>query len=218
MKNKKIAFQKLVDHNCPYSLSEQIQILEWMFKTSEKYQISHDRWYKSGFDKLVYNYCHNDHATKTAIVSEFQIWFMFMNAIVPTTMIQKWREDYGVKLGLTKFLSFKLGNNEYLRFGDKTIFEILNQLQGAKLKKEHFHPDYPNDTNPFIKSIKFTISYQGCHILLDYTFDVPDCKYSSWTKEFWKRDESVEDFFLESFKTIDSWLVEPWILAEKTNH
>lgn len=211
MKNKKIKFQELVNQHCPYSLSEQIQILEWIFKTGKGYEVNNGRWVRDGVDKLLYDYSANNYKSYTAIKSRAQIRLMFVNAIVPTTTIQKWRDDFDIKLGASRFLNFKSGNNKYLNFKNRDIFQILDKLEGAKLKKEHFHSDYSNRTEPFILNIKFTISENGCHFFLEFTFK--ECAGSGWIKEFWKREESVEEFFFESFKTIDSWLIQPCILS-----
>lgn len=210
MKNKKIHFQKLVDLYCPYSSSEKLQILEWMFKDTSRYDVRCGRWHVDGVDKIIYDYSANSHKAYTKIEDWRHVRLMFINAIIPTVKFQKWREDRGINLGAVKFLNFKIGSNNYLRFNQRGIFEIIDLLKGAKLKKEFFHPDYPNRNNPFIYSIKFTISEKGCHIFLDFTFD--ECEGASWTKEFWKRDESMEDFFLNSFQKIDSWLITPQIL------
>lgn len=211
MKNKKIHFQKLINHHSGYSRSEILQILEWMFKSSKKYNLATGTWSVDGFDKLVYEYSANTHPSYSKIEGWKHIRQMFINAIVvENKTVQKWRDDFGVELNKSKFLNFITGENDYLFFNGKDIFEVIESLSGLKLKKEFFHPKYEDRNNPFIVSAKFTISDSGCHIFVNYTFE--NCKDSIWHEEFWKREESMEDFFQNSFAKIDSWLIEPQIL------
>lgn len=208
---KKIYFQKLVNQHCPYTPVDQLQILEWMFKTGKDYDIWTGRWSKDGIDKLIYDYSANTFKSHTKIKDWKHVRLMFINAIVPETPIQKWRDEMGITLSGSKFMKFDSSQKKYLQFNGKDIFQILKSLEGKELKKDFFQPDYPERTNPFIESIKFTISVSGCHILLNYTFE--NCIGSLWTEEFFKRDESMYDFFLNGFKIIDSWLITPQILS-----
>lgn len=173
--------------------------------------VSLGRWDRQGVDSLLYGYSANSHKSYTRIDSWQRVYMMFINAIVITTCMQKWRDDMGIGLGKTKFLSFKTKGNENLFFGGNPFFDVLAALDGKLLKKEFFHPDYEDRLNPFIKYIYFTISESGCHIFLGFTFE--GCEGSSWTKEFWMRNEPLEDFLLDSLKKIESWLLTPQIFT-----
>jgi hypothetical protein len=217
MKNKKIEFQKLVDKTCPYSPSERLQIIEWFFKTGAEYDVSLGRWHLEGVDSLLYNYSANNHVSYTRIESWSQVYAMFINAIVVTTCIQKWRDDFGIKLGNKRFLNFKGGENDFLFFNKKGLFDTLESLKGKPLKKEFFHPDYPDRLSPYIKDIFFTISVYGCYIKLEYTFDVEGYENNGWIKEFYKKNsspDSLELFLENTFKTIDTLLVSPQIFLD----
>jgi hypothetical protein len=216
VKNKKIEFQKLVDKNCPYSPSERLQIIEWFLKTGNQYDISLGRWHLEGVDSLLYNYSANNHVSYTPIRNWHQVYDRFINAIVVTTCVQKWRDDFGIKLGNKKFLSFKTGENDYLYFNKKGIFEVFESLKEKPLKKEFFQPDKENRVLPYIKDVFFTITNMGCHIKLEYTFSGEDYSHCRWVNEFYKKNsspDSLELFLENTFKKIDTWLVTPQILS-----
>lgn len=211
MSNKKIRFQKLVNICCPYTSVEQLQILEWMFKSGKGYNIRKYRWHVFGVDQLLYNYSGNTHKSFTSIKSWDYVRLMFINAIVPECEIQNWRDDFGIKLDGYKFLRFDNSDNQYLKWNDKRFFHIIELLQGKKLKKSYCHPNYEDRTDPYITKCWFTISESGCHIFLEFTFNIPGYERNSWRKEFWKRDETMSDFLGNSLKEIDNNLLEPFI-------
>lgn len=114
-------------------------------------------------------------------------------------------------------MSFKTGENGFLFFNKKGLFEVLELLKNKPLKKVFFHPDYEKRINPYIKDIFFTITKHGCHIKMEFSFDCEGYRENSgWIKEFWKKntsDESLEFFLEQTFKTIDTWLECPQILS-----
>jgi hypothetical protein len=91
--------------------------------------------------------------------------------------------------------------NKDLYKGNLSVTELIFSLQGYKgvsLKKEKFHPTYTDRINPYLKSIKFSLS--GCgqfFVEYDFSFDMEGFEGNSWSKEFNQNiDETLRGFLL----------------------
>lgn len=207
MPKRKIKFMDLLSPD-NMNISIKLQFLEYVFKNKPKSIQS--GWYRSGFDKLVYGYGANDHKSYTKIRDNEHLELMLYRLLFSehsSKEILKFREDLGLRNG-HKFLNFDLENNN-LQFGRFEFFSVLQKLKGRALKKEFFHSDYPQRTEPIINLIKFTVSESGYHIFFDFTFKETDG--SGWSKEYWSNSKSLPVFLLETLKDIDNLLIEPFI-------
>jgi hypothetical protein len=209
MARRKIKFMDLLSPNNGQLLTK-LQLLAYCFKNKPKSIQS--GWYRDGFDKLAYGYSANDHKSHTAIRDNEHLELILYRVLFSTHChkdILKFRQDLGLDKD-TKFFDFDLENSS--GFDGYRLFYLLGKLEGMELKKEFFHPDCLDRTEPRIKNIKFTVSESGYHIFFDFKFkEYPN---SSWGKEYWSNGKSLPDFLDETFADIDSKLCEPFIFLK----
>lgn len=199
MKRKKIHFQKLLNLGGGYGVEIQLEVLNWMLKTGQGYTKRTGMWYVDGVDKQIFNYSANNHDSRTAIDLDMMRLY-FLNGIIAEAgdIIEQWREASNIKLNNYIWLwhSDELPPYQNQRDAAYWTFKKLSSLTGKKLKKEFFHPEYADRTQPYIKSAKFASVGNGLEFHFDFTFiEYPDSGWSYGIPSFQQgKEESIEIF------------------------
>lgn len=203
---RKIVFQKLIDGH--YDLSTQLQVFDWMLKTGQPYNEYIGRWSRVGVDQCLYGYSANNYTSMTNLLPNIgqNLMLGFVRAIVktPNIVIEKWRKKEGIFLDKFRMLDIdeeypkdqeiinRQHGNHWLLFWQ--IYSLKNAI-GKELKKEFFHPDYPNRTAP--KFLSHSLSTYGNGYILTYTFSFLECNNyePGWDyKMYQEKGESIDLF------------------------
>lgn len=202
---RKIVFQKLIDGH--YDLSTQLQVFNWMLRSGQPYNEYIGRWSRVGVDQCLYGYSANNYSSMTNLLPSIEQNLMlgFVRAIVrtPNIVVEKWRKKEGIGLGKFRMLDI---SEDYPKQGEINgrsdghwwlsgqIYSLKDAL-GKELKKEFFHPDYPNRTAP--KFLSHSLSTCGNGYVLSYTFSFLECNNydPGWDYNMYqKKDESIDLF------------------------
>jgi hypothetical protein len=216
--NRRIYFQKLFDGHV-YDLSTKLEVLNWMLQTGKPFR--ERGWPKSGngMDKAIFDYsanCHDSYHPLPLETLDTFITAAFANVLVrtPNAAISKWREAERVDLSSYRILN--LPDPHYIPSGrDNWPFNnlkfsllALRSYVGCQLKKESFHPDYTERTEPKIISIKVTTAGYGFNV--DFQFSFKEFEYEpGWTYAIGQKgNECLERFILRVHNHIRSLLHE----------
>lgn len=169
----KIKYRNLLNMGGGYPIEIQLEVLNWMLKTGKPYY-HRSGWYEWGVDKQVFGYSANNHVSRCAINLD-TLRLSFLNAIISEAqpIVQQWRDDFGVKLDGHLWLSHwdERPPIRWTGWGARYAIGQVLAKRGAKLKKEHFHPEYPDRLNPYVRGIKITTCGNGLEVIYDFTFD-----------------------------------------------
>jgi len=202
---KKVSFQSLIDGK--YQLGIELEVLNWILKTGRRYDECVGKWNRRGIDQLCFSYSHNnntDSFTEIGNNLEINTRLCFINLIVQTVYYdfqKRWRKENNIYLNKYRMLYF---DNDVYSVSISNIRDIY-KLNNSKLKKEFFHPEFPNDINPFITNIEFSTNGNGYRVLLGYTFE--NCKNSGWEKEFSQEDLTLKQFLTKTLNEIKQLII-----------
>lgn len=196
-KSFKIEWAKAVDSDFNICTAIQMQILEWMFKTSRNYR-QNERWGHSGvFEVIAGLSCVNTEIEKGAKipVDNKQLREMIQRAVLKTDVLEcvkRWRNDFNVHYGQSKMITStnfietkSYGMFDYSRFDD--ILKELNKFKGKRL---NYSPNefWPEDN--YIRDIDFYANSKGLFCKIEYGVQ-PDenlIGQSSWELESYYRN------------------------------
>jgi len=201
---RKINFQKLIDGD--YNLSTQLRVLDWMLWTGQEFEKQVGRWEKVGIDKTIFGYSGNNCDSYTNLGPDFErtLFIGFCNALVKTPDIatKEWKDVEHIYLGQNRVIEIleKTPNekNSYDNDWDWDLQSAIEQLfeyNNTKLKKEYFHPDHPERTDPKIIDISLSTVGQGYQVA--YKFSFRNDNYApGWTKRITQNNKESIDMFV----------------------
>lgn len=189
MKRKKIKFRELLNIGGGYDLSVLLEVLNWMLKTGKEYY-ERSGWYVSSVEKQILGYCGNSYNSGYPL-KQSMLRLHFLNAIIGAAdpVVEKWRTENKIELDGHVWIPIKPSGDIIEQW------DFINSLNGKLLKKQYYHPDYPDRVNPYIKSVKIFCMGDGIEIGYDFTFDCHPG--GSWSGSVFRQTdtESVSDFF-----------------------
>jgi hypothetical protein len=215
---------------------KELELFQWILNSSQEFQN-----YTDGMHKVLFNYSAYNHNHFTGFITANKyhdqpmtignrLLIAFTNAFVfegsQNSILGKWQAKERISLNGSRMLNFaddcpanrSVGSEFDMRRTFDMRWELyrLASFQGKALKKEHFHPDYPERIKPFIKFIDFSIvGSRDCAypffwtVKLDFTFDIPGYESNCWDYNFSQRkDESVARFFWRVNRKIENELLD----------
>ncbi len=219
MIKRRIDFQKLIDG--AYPLDVELEVFNWMLATGKKYDGPRAGYGHSGMDQIVYGYSANTHNSYTDLGKDFETTLQlgFVNAIVKTPIpsVLDWRNTERVGLGKFRILSFP-DERPFSRWNWNLYREIkgIYEYKGRLLRKEHFHPEYPERTEPKILEMQFSTAGSGYRITLEFSFKNFDYE-PGWEKSFSQREGEGIDMFIYRFHREMSQLLLPQVSVDQAN-
>lgn len=202
-KRRKIVWQKLIDGT--YPLEVELAVFQWMQKTGRPYEKWIGKWDRVGMDKCLFGYSANNHDS-FACMNKYKLRLIlgFVNSIVktPNEVIEKWRSDYGIKLGSHKYLSLDIEDGKI--FVEDIINRLL-QYKGKPLKRDVFQSNFPERIAPYIQSISFSCNHRGYRVCVNFTYQ--NTQGSGWDRGIYQQEaETVGAFFERAYGEVDSWI------------
>lgn len=213
---RRIDFQKLIDGD--YPLDIELEVFNWMLATGRKYDTPRTGYYHSGMDKVMYGYSANTHDSYTDFGRDFRrtLQLGFVNTLVKTPIpsVRAWRE--AERVGLGKYRMFVFPEERPFRGWDlyREIVGIY-EYEGRLLKKEYFHPEYQDRTEPRIVRMNFSTAGMGYRIRLAFTFK--GCEDSGWDQYFHQQEGESIDIFIHRFHREMSQLLVPQVSINQAN-
>lgn len=214
---RRIDFQKLIDGR--YPLHVELGVFNWMLATGKKHDTPRAGYYHSGMDQVMYGYSANTYDSYTNFGRDFPRTLErgFVNALVKTPIpsVRAWREAERVGLGTYRMLSF----TEEVPFRDWDLHQEIKgiyEYEGRLLKKEHFHPEYPERTDPKILGMQFSTAGNGYQITLEFSFKNFDYE-PGWKKAFKQRKGEGIDMFIHRFHRQMTRLLLPQVSVDQAN-
>lgn len=186
----RISFKKLLDGE--YSHAVELEVLNWMLKTGQKYNERVARWSVDGVSKQIFGYSANSHndvsfpfpikcdpriGNASFSCSPFDMFLhtCFYNAIMKpaSSPVLKWRNDERIGVCRSRVLNIDDGYM-YVKHdsygGVKSTIQDFRHLIGEPLKKEYFQANYKDRTEPKIINVVFTTNGYGYMLILGYSF------------------------------------------------
>ncbi len=190
---KKIRFRQLLEPH-GYSTPILLEVLNWMLRTGQDYT-ARCGWYEYGVDKQIFGYSANNHPSHTSIEID-QLRIYFLNAVFSSPqhkVIEDWRKSERINLDSYRMLDFS--TSEWNIASD---WHFIKSMKGAKMKKEFYHPDYPDRIDPYVITIpKISTRGNGYSISYDFTFPkYPDSAWSAGVSQF--EGEPISEFLNRS--------------------
>jgi len=214
---RRIDFQKLIDGR--YPLHVELEVFNWMQATGKKYDAPLVSWHHPGMDQVMYGYSANTYDSYTDFGRNFTgtLERGFVNAIVKTPIpsVRAWREAERVGLGTYRMLTF----SEEVPFRDWDLYREIRgiyEYEGKLLRKEHFHPEYPERTDPKILGMQFSTAGNGYQITLEFSFKNFDYE-PGWKKAFRQREGEGINMFIHRFHSEMTRLLLPQVSVDQAN-
>ena len=201
-----------------------MELINWFLKTGKRFEAYTGRWTKSGISNHMFNYSANSHDASFPfpIVCEnyignpsynYDVLGGFIqnclfNAIIgrATTPVNKWRNAENVKIGKYRILQINTDfpKEKHPQF-DNTYWSLQNlkKFIGVSLKKDQFHPTYPDRIDPKIINVIFYTNGNG--YVFEYVFSFSNFGYEpGWSKYISQNDnESIPCFLNRIYFEMD---------------
>lgn len=218
----RIYFDKLL--NGHYSFEEEMEMINWILKTGNKYDKYVSRWGGAGVSQQMFDYSANSHDASFPfpIVCEnfignasysFNVLKGFIqnclyNAILkkPNSAVEKWRNDEKIEPGKFKVLNFNTNYPEKKHPKFQNTYWALQKLKnfiGMPLKKQFFHPEYKERTEP--KILNVILYTNGNGYVFEYVFSFSNFDYEpGWSNHIAQlENESIPCFLNRIFFEMD---------------
>lgn len=223
----RISFKKLLDGE--YSHAVELEVLNWMLKTGQKYNEQVAKWSVDGVSKQIFGYSANSHnhvnfpfpikcepwiGNASFNCSPFDMFLhtCFYNAIMKPALapVWKWREDERIGIDKSRGLNIddsRILVNHRLYTGVKSTIQDFRNLVGRPLKKKYFQPDFKDRTEPKVIDVVFTTNGDGYRLILSYSFK--EYKYEAgWSHIISQMaDEGIEAFLNRVLVELDELLI-----------
>ena len=219
---RKIDWQKLINKYNTYSFYDRMEVLKWMFQTSDGYHTDVTKWESTTVYKWITNNidCFDKDTNFTNLLR-----VMFVNAIFDTNSpdcIERWKNDNDIRIGEYKMLNmptypYPMDQPSYYKlfgFTGDTLKESLNEC----------HPD----AKKIMRVEVYPSLFQKPHwvLAIRYDYDKETSKYAGWSKIILQCETITDLVFYGVYKLIQmtgnvseyklwghdpkEWADEPW--------